>query len=103
MEDRFITQKIVNHGIEVLTPNNEQAIGELHRIIQKELTYGNIIPSSKDYVISIIKSLVDKGANGVVLGCTEFPLIINASDFNIPVFNTTEIHAQAGVKFILDL
>jgi aspartate racemase len=101
MEEHFITQRIANQGIEVLTPDNEQDIGELHRIIQKELTFGKIIPLSKDYVISIIKSFVDKGANGVVLGCTEFPLMIKASDLNIPVFNTSGIHAKAGVKFIL--
>lgn len=101
MTDRFITQRIADNGIEVMNPNNEQDISELHRIIQKELTYGNIITTSKDYVLNVIQSFVYKGANGVVLGCTEFPLMIKPSDLQIPVFNTTEIHAKAGVKFIL--
>jgi len=76
-------------------------IEELHRIIQKELTYGNVISQSKDYVIDVIQSLVKIGAEGVVLGCTEFPLMIHEKDLQIPIFNTTLIHAQAGVDFIL--
>lgn len=101
MIENFITQRIANKEIEVFTSKKNQVIDELHRIIQEELTYGDIIPQSKDYVISIIQSFVDIGAKGVVLGCTEFPLMINETDVQIPVFNTTEIHAKAGVNFIL--
>ena len=65
------------------------------------MTYGNIIPESKKYVISIIESLVDNGAEGVILGCTEFPLMIKKNDLHIPIFNTTEIHSKVGANFIL--
>lgn len=101
MED-FVTQRIANNHIEVFTPQTNTIIDELHRIIQKELTYGKIIPESKSYVIDVIQSLVEKGAQGVVLGCTEFPLMIKKDDLLIPIFNTTEIHAKAGVSFILN-
>ena len=95
MMESFITNRISNNGVEVLTPNKEEEINELHRIIQEELTYGKIITQSKEYVINVIQSFTEKGAEGVVLGCTEFPLMINDTDLQIPIFNTTKIHAKA--------
>lgn len=101
MEEAFITGRIAQNGLEVLVPSSNSEIIELHRIIQEELTFGKIIPSSKQYVLDTIKLMIDRGAEGVVLGCTEFPLMINSGDVAIPIFNTTEIHAQAAVDFIL--
>ena len=101
MTENFVTQRIANHNIEVFSPDENHMVEELHRIIQKELTYGNIIPESKQYVMDVIKSFTEKGAEGVILGCTEFPLMIQPKDLQIPIFNTTEIHAKAGVDFIL--
>jgi aspartate racemase len=102
MTEDFITQRIVDRGIEVLVPTEPEVIEELHRIIIDELTYGKIVPESKEYVIKVIQSFVDKGVKGVILGCTEFPLMINDVDLSIPLFNTTKIHAKAGVDFILE-
>ncbi len=102
MKESFVTGRISESCIEVLVPSSEKDINELHRIIQEELTYGKIISSSKRYVISVIQSFVDRGAEGVILGCTEFPLMITPSDLSIPIFNTTEIHAKAAVNFILN-
>ncbi len=101
MTQEFITSKISSHNIVVLTPNDETTLKELHRIIQQELTYGNVIPESKEYVIKTIDSFIEQGAEGIILGCTEFPLMIKPSNLAIPLFNTTLIHAQAGVTFIL--
>lgn len=101
MNENFVTQRIIDNGIDVVTPNDKNTVEELHRIIQEELTYGKIIPKSKEYVIHVIESFVSGGAEGVVLGCTEFPLMINETDLQIPIFNTTEIHSKAGAKFIL--
>ncbi len=101
MTENFVTERIINNGVEVVTPSDENIIEELHRIIQEELTYGEIIPKSKEYVISIIQSFIDMGAEGVILGCTEFPLMIKETDLQIPIFNTTEIHSKAGANFIL--
>nr|WP_309568891.1 aspartate/glutamate racemase family protein [Clostridium estertheticum] len=58
--------------------------------------------ASKGKYISIIKSLALKGAEGIVLGCTEIPLLIKQEDVNIPVFDTTTIHAISAVEFALD-
>ena len=102
MTESFVTQRIANNGIKVFLPKKNTTIDKLHHIIQKELTYGNINPQSKDYVIETIQSLVDDGAEAVVLGCTEFPLMIKETDLAIPIFNTTEIHAKAGADFILN-
>lgn len=101
MKETFITQRIQDHGIRVLTPEREDIIEELHRIIQEELTFGEVVATSKEYVIRTIQDLVDLGCEGVILGCTEFPLMIDDKDLSIPIFNTTQIHALAGAKFIL--
>jgi aspartate racemase len=101
MEEDFITSRISNYGIEVLVPEDKAVINELHRIIREELTYGQLLKSSKQYVLSIIESMIDRGAEAVVLGCTEFPLLISQDDLTIPVFNTTEIHSKAATNFVL--
>ena len=101
MTEEFITQRIADNNIEVVVPDQEKDITELHRIIQEELTYGNVLQESKKYVISIVNDMIENGAEGVVLGCTEFPLMLTQEDLKIPIFNTTTIHAQAGVNSIL--
>jgi len=101
MTEDFITKRIIDQGIEVLVPTDPVEIDELHRIIIEELTYGKIMPESKQYVLEVIQSFVDQGAKGVILGCTEFPLMIDETDLSISLFNTTKIHATAGVNFIL--
>ena len=101
MTEDFITKRIADQGIEVLTPLKKEVIEELHRIIIDELTYGRILPESKKYVLDVIHSFIDQGATGVILGCTEFPLMIDDKDLDISVFNTTIIHADAAVKYIL--
>ncbi|MCL4168826.1 UNVERIFIED_CONTAM: hypothetical protein GTU68_061283 [Idotea baltica] len=102
MEQDFVTERIARHGIEVLVPRELAVIEELHRIIQKELTFGQITTASKKYVLAAIQSMIDQGAEGVILGCTEFPLMISANDLTVPIFNTTEIHSQAATKYILN-
>lgn len=103
MEEDFITKRIENNGIEVLVPKQKATIDELQRIIAEELTYGNIKSESKAYVMNVLQTMIDDGANGLVLGCTEFPLMISDDDLSIPVFNTSLIHSEAAVNFILDL
>ena len=101
MEEDFITSRISKSNIEVLVPKDSAHINELHRIIQKELIFGQILKTSKQYVLSIIKSMIDMGAEGVVLGCTEFPLMISQDDLSVPIFNTTDIHSKAATDYIL--
>ena len=102
MTEAFVTERISKHNIDVLVPQETDTLNELHRIIQEELSYGKIIERSKRYVLDVVQDLVQSGAQGVVLGCTEFPLMINDDDLAIPAFNTTHIHALAGANYILD-
>lgn len=87
-------------GIEVIIPNEDQR-NEVHRIIYKELVQGEIKEDSREIYINIIEDLAKKGAEGVILGCTEIPLLIKQSDASIPVFDTTSIHAEKAVEWAL--
>src|SRR5215469_1154181 len=102
MEDPFMVDWLKDHyGIETLLPNSANARQELQRIIQDELDMGIFKPESKKYVLDQIEELRQRGAKGIVLGCTEFPLIIKPADVSLPVFDTTLLHAQMAVDFIL--
>ncbi|MGH1364568.1 MAG: aspartate/glutamate racemase family protein [Calditrichia bacterium] len=101
MAEDYLKDRISQHDIEVLAPNNSTEIDELHRIIHKELSYGNVVAESKVYVMNVIKAMLEQGAKGVILGCTEFPIMIASDDLDVPIFNTAEIHAKAGAEFIL--
>lgn len=88
------------HGLEIIVPKKEDR-QIIHQIIYQELCLGQIKPSSKDQYIEIINKLVDSGAEAVILGCTEIPLLVQQEDVNIPLFDTTSIHAETAVEFIL--
>jgi len=103
MKEDFITSRFSKNKIEVCVPEDEVVIEELHRIIQKELVCGNIKSKSKQYVLDTLQAMIDRGAEGVVLGCTEFPLMISPEDLTVPVFNTSEIHSKAAVDYILKM
>lgn len=102
MEDGFMIDWCKEHyGIETVVPSSASARQELNRIIQKELDAGIFKPESKKYVLGQIEELRKRGAEGIVLGCTEFPLIIKPADVTMPVFDTTLLHSQMAVDFIL--
>ena len=101
MNEDFVTGRIAQNEIRVLVPEKMERRNELHRIIQQELTFGQVKPDSKRYVLDSIELMCAEGAKGIVLGCTEFPLMISTDDLTIPIFKTTEIHALAAVEFVL--
>jgi aspartate racemase len=88
------------YGIEVLIPN-EMDRSLIHNVIYNELVQGVINESSREEFVKIINNLQSNGAQGVILGCTEIPLLISDAHVNIPTFNTTEIHAQMAVEWAL--
>ena len=88
------------YGIEVIIPNLEER-NEIHRIIYNELVQGVIKEESREIYKNIIANLQAQGAQGAILGCTEIPLLISSSDVNIPVFDTTTIHAEKAVEWAL--
>jgi aspartate racemase len=88
------------HGLRVLIPE-EPGRTAVHDIIYRELAFGTIRDSSRRTYIDIIRGLKDRGAEGVILGCTEIPLLIKEKDSPVPVFDTTALHAAAAVDFAL--
>jgi len=102
MRDGFIGEWLKDHyGVETIVPSSAATQHELHRIIQEELEFGVFKPESKTYVLQQIEELRKGGAEGIVLACTEFPLIIRQEDVSIPVFDTTLLHSQMAVDWIL--
>ncbi|MCD6178978.1 MAG: aspartate/glutamate racemase family protein [Bacteroidales bacterium] len=89
------------HWLKVITPN-ETDRQIIHDIIYNELILGNIKDESRKKYQDIIKKLKDQGAEGVILGCTEIPLLIKQKDSPIPIFDTTKIHAEKAVEFALN-
>lgn len=87
-------------GLEVFIPNDEDC-QIVHRIIYQELVAGIIRDESRQQYRQIIQKLVDAGAEAIILGCTEIMLLVSPADSAVPVFDTTEIHAQAAVNMAL--
>ena len=98
MEKDFFRDILNKHAIETIIPDVEER-DEIHRIIYDELAQGEFKKSSKEKYLKIIDSLILKGAKGIILGCTEIPLLINQNDVSLPIFDTTRIHAAAGFEF----
>ncbi|KAA3638012.1 MAG: aspartate/glutamate racemase family protein [Bacteroidetes bacterium] len=88
------------YGIETIIPN-EQDREQIHRIIYEELVLGKILPESRETYKAIIKRLQDNGAEGIILGCTEIPLLISKNDVDLPIFDTTRIHAEKAVEWAM--
>lgn len=101
MEQDFYKGRLAEkHGLEVIVPSAEER-EIVHRIIYNELCQGTILDSSKKEYLRIINNLVSQGAEGVILGCTEIPLLVKQVDVTVPIFDTTTIHAQEAVKMAL--
>ncbi len=100
MEGEYYRKPFMNSGIELLVP--ERRVGEtMNRIIFDELCKGAIKSSSKRVLLNVIDRLVQEGAEGVILGCTELPNILTEMDLDVPLFDTTRIHAEAAVDYAL--
>jgi aspartate racemase len=100
MEEDFYKSKLNEKGIEVLVPDTAER-EFIDNTIINELLEGKFRNKSKEGFVDIIKRLERFGAEGIVMGCTEIPLLISQEDTDIPLFNTLIIHAQAAVNFAL--
>jgi aspartate racemase len=98
MEEDFYTARLRSHGLDVIAPYLEDR-NEIHRIIYDELCAGIIQERSRQRYICIMEGLAQRGAEGVILGCTEITLLIHPDDVSIPVFDTTAIHAWDAAEF----
>ena len=100
MERDFYRNKLTDSGIDVVVPEQNDR-DFIQRTINDELVKTLLLPSSKQGFLEIIQKLQAQGAQGVILGCTEIPLLIKQSDTILPVFDTTQIHSLAAVDFAL--
>jgi len=100
MTQEFYRDKLVNRGIEVLIPEGDD-IDLVNRVIFDELCLGIVKPESKAEYLRVIKELQLRGAEGVLLGCTELGLIVSQDDVALPLFDTTVIHAKKAAQLAL--
>jgi aspartate racemase len=102
MEQDFYRGRLTErHGLEVLVPN-EPDRETVHRVIYDELCLGRVLDPSRDLYVEIISKLADRGADAVILGCTEIALLVGPKDSPVDVFDTTAIHAQKAVEMALE-
>ena len=101
MEHAFYKGRLTDqHGLNVVVPDDEDR-GTVHRIIYEELVAGKILPASRETYRAVIARLVEGGAEAVILGCTEIMLLVRPEDSQVPIFDTTALHAAAAVDMAL--
>jgi len=100
MEQPFYVERLARHGVSCVVPGEAER-AEVHRIIFEELCRGQCLESSRRALQEICQGLAAQGAQGIVLGCTELPLILRDPGVAVPLFDTTTLHAMAAVDFAL--
>jgi aspartate racemase len=101
MEEDFYKGRLIeNHGLDVIVPASEDR-DLIHQVIYEELCLGEMRKASKVEFIRVMNQLVENGAEGIILGCTEIGLLVNDKDIGVPLFDTTKIHAEAAVDLAL--
>ena len=100
MEKTFYQDALVQQGITVLVPDADDR-EYVNGVIYDELVAGQIRDESRAGFVEIIHRLAERGAEGVILGCTEIPLLVSEADAGLPLFNTTTIHAAAALNYAL--
>ena len=103
MCEDFLKDRLMSNGLKVITPNDDEEIEEINRIIFDELCKGVIKDCSKKYYVDVINKMIqDKGIKGVIFGCTEIEMLVKQSDLNIPIFDTTQSHIDCIVDYALE-
>jgi aspartate racemase len=101
MEETFYKDRLIEkHGLEIVIPAEPQR-EVVHRVIYDELCLGEIKGASREGYVQIMDRLVEEGAEGIILGCTEISLLVCQGDSAVPLFDTTQIHAEAAVEYAL--
>uniref|UniRef100_UPI003F8062C2 aspartate/glutamate racemase family protein n=1 Tax=Xanthomonas sp. 0924 TaxID=2835534 RepID=UPI003F8062C2 len=95
MEQPFYRERLAARGLQVLVPPTD-ARAQLHRVIYDELCQGIIRPDSRGYFRQVMADLGQEGAQAIILGCTEISLLVDSSDAQLPLFDTTALHAEAA-------
>ncbi|WP_256829416.1 aspartate/glutamate racemase family protein [Pseudomonas sp. Pse1] len=100
MEQDFLKERLTAQGLQVLVPETEDRLA-VHRIIYDELCVGVISDASRERYQQVIEALAARGAQAIILGCTEISLLIKPEHSELPLLDTTELHARAAVAFAL--
>lgn len=100
MEQAFYSERLQQHGLQVLIPD-EPDREIVHRVIYEELCLGKLVDASREMYRRIMAGLVAKGAQAIILGCTEIALLVKPEDAAVPLFDTTEIHARKAAELAL--
>lgn len=100
MEQAFYRERLENAGIDVVIPDESQR-HLIHRVIYEELCLGQIVADSRRAYLEVVDSLAERGAEAVILGCTEIGLLIRQADTPVPLYDTTGIHAAQAVELAL--
>jgi aspartate racemase len=101
MEQEFYKDRLRDkHGLDVLIPNDSDR-ATVHRIIYEELCQGKVLDASLEHYQRIIRSLIDRGVEAIILGCTEISMLVGPKDSSVPLFDTTRIHAQKAAEWAL--
>lgn len=100
MEQAFCRDRLQDYGIRTVVPDEPQRV-HVHSVIYTELCRGVVKPESKTAFLDVVASLANRGAQGVILGCTEIGLLIRDSDTEVQLYDTTEIHAEQAVELAL--
>lgn len=101
MELDFFKDKLTAKGIEAIIPKNQEDKDFIHVTVFEELGRGLVTPETKKRYLEIANQLIKEGAEGIILGCTEIPLVIKPQDISIPIFDTALIHSNAAIDFQL--
>ncbi len=101
MEQDFYKQRLIDgFALDVLIPKAEE-IEVIHKVIYEELCLGKIVDASRDYYVQVIENLKSRGAEAVILGCTEIASLVQQEQACLPLFDTTTIHCQEAVDYAL--
>jgi aspartate racemase len=100
MEQDFYRDRLATHGVEAIVPGADDR-AEVHRVIYDELCLGHVRDSSRETFRRVMADLVDAGAQGIILGCTEITLLVGADDASVPVFDTAALHVAAAVDWLV--
>ena len=101
MEESFYQDALASMGIAVLVPGPDDR-EYVNRVIYDELVAGRIRDESRVEFVRIAESLAQRGAEGIILGCTEIPLLLSKDDSGLPLFDTTTIHAEAALEYAIE-
>ena len=101
MELPFYRDGLARHGIEAVVPGTPEQRDYIQATVRDELGRGIVSEATRTAYLEIIRPMLDSGCQGVIFGCTEIPHLLRQEDLPVPCFDTTRIHADAGIRFLI--